>query len=104
MADNSGTDFSKENIAELHNTILTFILILLEKYDENKIQVSFKASELEDLAERIMNNEFTLNSLFEPVEDEEGEIVGVNLVLQRFNKSDMLVQGLFNTTNTNLIM
>lgn len=102
--ENDGIPHSKENLAELHNTILTFLLVLLEKYDDNKIEIHFEPEELENLAERIMNNEFTLNSLFEPVEDEEGEVVGVNLILQRFNKTDLLVQGLFNTEGTNYIM
>ena len=104
MTENEAAGYSKENLAELHNTLLTFILVLLEKYDENKIELLFEPEELDSLAEKIINSEFTLNSLFEPIENEEGEITGVNLILQRFNRSDMLIKGLFNIQDDNYIM
>ena len=99
-----GTEFSIERVSELHNTLLTFILALLEKYEKNKIIVSFEPEELELLAEKILSNEFTLNSLFEPITDEEDNLIRVDMILQRLNKSEMLLKGLFDLDNNDEIL
>jgi len=88
-------DFTKENITEMHNTILSFILILLDKQDENKIKVSFTIEEMEKISMEVLEQKYTLNTLFEPILDEDGEVTGVELILERFNKSELLLQGLF---------
>ena len=88
-------DFSKENITEMHNTLLSFILILLEKQEDNKIVLGFTSKELESVAKKVLDKEYTLNTLFEPILNEEKETIGIELILERLNKSDLLLKGLF---------
>lgn len=92
-------DFTKENIVEMHNTLLSFILILLEKQEDNKIVLGFTVEELENVANRVLKKEYTLNTLLEPISNEEKETIGVELILERLDKSDLLLKGLFGKSN-----
>lgn len=92
-------DFTKENITEMHNILLSFILILLEKQEENKIVLSFTTEELEDVIKKVLNKEFVLNTLFESIDNEDKETAGVELILERLSKSDLLLKGLFGKSN-----
>ena len=96
---NSINDYSKETITEMHNTLMSFILILLEKQKNNKITIKLTTDELESTAKAVLEHEYTLNTLFDPILDEEDEVIGVELVLERLNRNELLVAGLFGNQN-----
>jgi len=96
-------NFSKENISEMHNTLLSFILIFLEKQKDNKVTLQFTMEELENVTNGVANHEYILNTLFEPILDEDEEVVGVELKLERLNRNDLLIGELFQNNN-NMIM